>query len=120
MAGANRGKMMDAPRPLVTKQVDNDLYEVGDFIRSREIHRDRPPEYGLCSSCQHLAYRKSKLLDVEVWCSNKPYQYSPKLLPNRHDAVVNCTGFYPAGQMDLRAMNNIAIPIEGKRKPIGF
>ena len=82
----------------------------------------RPSDYGLCSRCNSLAIRKTKLFDEDVWCNrqiDKTIRRS-KLQPNRFDPVVECSDFYPIGMMDLFTMNQIAFIIDIKKNKVGF
>ena len=82
----------------------------------------RPSDYGLCSRCNSLAIRKTKLFDGDVWCNrqiDKTIRRS-KLQPNRFDPVVECSDFYPIGMMDLFTMNQIAFIIDIKKNKVGF
>ena len=84
--------------------------------------RSKPSEYGLCSKCNSLVIRKTKLLDEDVWCrreTDKTCRRS-KLQPNKFDPVVECSDFYPAGMMDMFTMNQIAYIIDIKKNKVGF
>lgn len=84
--------------------------------------QSKPSEYGLCSKCNSLAIRKTKLFDEDVWCRrdvDKTCRRS-KLQPNKFDPVIECSDFYPVGMMDLYTMNQIAYIIDVKKNKVGF
>ncbi len=103
---------------------DGDFHKVDDCasrLSESQMQKKRPPEYGLCSKCEYLYYRKSRLFDHEVWC-DRYYdgKYKPHLMPNRHDPIEECCEFYPSGQMTIQQMYQCATIIEIKKQTIGF
>lgn len=84
--------------------------------------RDKPSAYGICSKCSHFGWRKTALMDEEVWCEYDDPRAQHKLQPNSVDVINSCSNFYPAGQLSLSSMFGIAyiIDVEEKKCVVGF
>lgn len=89
-------------------------------IQSQRGESKTPADFGLCSKCINMRFRKTKLMDEEVWCSAYTEAYYPRLKPSRLDNIVNCSQFYPAGQMSPDEMMKIAWIIDVNKRSIGF
>jgi ssDNA-binding Zn-finger/Zn-ribbon topoisomerase 1 len=90
-------------------------------IKAKRIdgHREKVPEFGICSSCGHLNIIKTRLFDRYVWCDN--YESMPvKIRPNTVDPITECSRHYPIGAMSLRDMSQIAYIIDVKKRQAGF
>jgi hypothetical protein len=84
--------------------------------------KHRFAEFGLCGRCKDFKYRKTKLMNGQVWC-DAYQQSSPKsslMQPNNRDPITECSDFYPKGQLDLAQMNKIAMYIDPKQRKMGF
>ena len=83
--------------------------------------RGRPIEqYGLCSKCKYLCYRKTRYGVHEMWCDHAyATGYLPRLQPSSYDQIAECSNYYPRGQMSMVEMLKIATFIT-VTKPIGF
>lgn len=77
--------------------------------------------YGLCTRCDNLGIRRSKLDFEEVWCDRYDRPGQMQLRPSKQDNIIECSYFWPKGQMNLREMAGLATIIDVKKKAtIGF
>lgn len=80
-----------------------------------------PSNYGLCSECEHLVYRKTQLMDEECVCdAYVSDHFRMKTQPRTYDSIIECSTFYKRGQLSLSEMGQIATIIEIKKRKIGF
>lgn len=92
-----------------------------DKIDEARGHVTVSDEYGLCSRCDNFKIRKSKLYNEEVWCDNYNSIKEMTVKPSKMDPVVECSSFYPRGQLNLRSMLGIATIIDVEEKRVaGF
>lgn len=94
-------------------------------LHERFVERSQgriPPEYGLCSRCDNAKIIRTKLYDHIIWCGvfNFKEEWTPKIQPNHNDPIVECSKYYPKGQVDLMEMKRIAWLVDVNRNPIGF
>jgi hypothetical protein len=94
------------------------VYNKGRDITNRGS-RGKIHGYGLCSRCSNLGYTRH-LYGKEVVLCDVSYDV-PRRSPSRENPVTDCTAYYPAGQMSLRNMAEIATLIDDKGpRKIGF
>jgi hypothetical protein len=93
------------------------LESVSAPIKERRS-RDYIGGFGLCDRCTHFLYRRTQFNRERALCR----QYGrPDTQCSRNDPMVECSDFYPTGQMDVREMALIATIIDPDKKGrIGF
>jgi hypothetical protein len=71
-------------------------------------------KFGLCATCRHFMYtlRRAEMGKCNYYDEN--YILSPG------DPVLDCTQFYPRGQMTLFEMRDISYIIDIHEKQVGF
>jgi len=82
--------------------------------------RKRKGSYGLCSACKCFKLQVSEFGGDRSWCDMYYELPDGFLSPNRTDPIVECSNYYPKGQMDLNQMLEIAVIIEIQSKKVGF
>ena len=93
------------------------LETVSSPIRER-WSRDRIGGFGLCTRCTHFFYQRTQFNNESAKCF---YYGRRERECYRNDPIIECSGFYPIGQMDLRDMVILATIIDpGKKGRIGF
>lgn len=96
-------------------------YTISETYEDRYIGRFQ--SYGICGRCRDFKYRKTKhMMEMEVWCDsyNQNNNTYIKVVPNCQDPVIDCSDFYPKGQMTLESMSRIAALIDTKERKVGF
>jgi len=81
--------------------------------------RDYIGGFGLCDRCTHFLYQRTQFNRERAVC--RGYGRAPERRCSRNDPTVECSDFYPTGQMDIREMALIATIIDPNKKGrIGF
>ena len=77
--------------------------------------------YGLCSKCENLMGRRSRLGSEELWCDRYERLAQMIVKPSKQDPIGECSYYWPKGQQSLNDMLKICHIIDVKTKnPVGF
>jgi hypothetical protein len=77
--------------------------------------------YGLCSKCENLMGRRSRLGSEEIWCDRYERVGQMIVKPSKQDPIDECSYYWPKGQPSLNEMLKISHIIDVKTKnPVGF
>ncbi len=77
--------------------------------------------YGLCSKCENLNGRRSRLGSEEIWCDRHEHQRQMLVRPSKQDPIDECSYYWPRGQQSLNDMLKLCHIIDIKTKnPVGF
>jgi len=83
--------------------------------------RNKRSNLGLCIGCKHVKAQVTEFGKQTAICGyyydNPPRGY---FYPNPVDPIVECSNFYPKGQLELSDMEKIAILIDIENKQAGF
>lgn len=90
-------------------------------LEDKQSNSSIPQDYGLCSKCSRFAYRKTKLMDIEVICNAyMETNVYMRTKPRTYDPIIECSFFWARGQMSIESMSKIAYIIDIKKRQIGF
>lgn len=89
-------------------------------INDHESGSHRPKGFGLCDSCDHIAYSRTKYGTEVTFCSASSNEPHHVVRPNRFDPIVRCVWYDEFGKMSLAMMWNIATLIDVKKAKMGF
>lgn len=74
-----------------------------------------PRGHGICTDCTHFAWETPQYGEPMTTCT----RYEPERPLNKVNPIVECSRFYPRGQLSMLDMVQMATIIDVKRK-IGF
>ncbi len=107
----------------MSNKLYDELIETSNSDDLEKYHFKSDSSFGLCHQCTHIQIIKTKYDHVFAKCACD-WEQKNEIKPNRVDPIVECSNFYPKGQLRLREMSNIATLIDIKRKKknsnIGF
>ena len=89
------------------------------IINDHESGSHRPKGFGLCDSCEHVAYSRTKYGTEITFCSSSDNDHHV-VRPNRFDPIVRCVWYIEFGKLSLAMLWNIATLIDIKKSKIGF
>ena len=88
-------------------------------INDNERGSHRPAGFGLCDSCDHVSYSRSKYGTEITFCSHNNNERE-RVRPNRFDPILRCVWYEEFGKLSLAIMWNMATLIDVRKKKIGF
>jgi hypothetical protein len=88
-------------------------------INDHEKGSHRPSGFGLCDSCDHVSYSRSKYGTEITFCSHSDNDRG-MVRPNRFDPILRCVWYDEFGKLSLAIMWNMATLIDVRKKKIGF
>jgi len=88
-------------------------------INDHESGSHRPKGFGLCDSCDHVSYSRTKYGTEITFCSASENERK-WVRPNRFDPIVRCVWYNEFGKLTLAMLWNIATLIDIKKTKIGF
>lgn len=98
--------------PAVKCSMQDKVVSVGRTVEQLADISRRNKGYGLCATCGHFIVRKTQLFDEEAWCGAYINKYIPCIRPRLHDPIIECSQYYPTGQLSLMEMTAIATIID--------
>lgn len=93
--------------------------DASSVINDHERGSHRPSGFGLCDSCDHVSYSRSKYGTEITFCSHNDNDRG-NVHPNRFDPILRCVWYEEFGKLSLSIMWNMATLIDVRKKKIGF
>lgn len=90
--------------------------ERGSSLVNQKSHRQLAPrKLGLCATCKHLAYYKTRLMEEAYWCT----KFEGKRL-NTTDSIEHCTKYWNASWENIWDLKELATLIDSPKRKLGF